>query len=1170
MIDIQDLVQPIHWQITQSLLSWLTDLLPSGDNVCFPCLQHLFIGYNPDYICNLVIDTSEEQCVGENIDQQKVIEACKIKILRCTSFDLPLVLVTQTTDDEKNQLLIQQYYELHKRKSFADVFPQHRGKSLHSTSRSTPFATIICSVSKKQIIYTYTQIYDTIIYDSNIVNEIKLNNLQTELEVINKIKSHFLKQDGPRILIIRVDYLTEYKQLLFLKHILINAIDDESKEPSDHCVWLVIHLQRNMLGEAKNNVLFHGWQVDMIDDLNAYNPISIENLMNSSYYDLIVQEPFQLSEDLFNELVNRTLSKLRYEVANNQLESRINQRRNIITDCLIQDNRSELRVLIRDKLFLLIKKIYRDQDDKRFSDWRKDLLNNGLIIATCRSLNEAFKATIVRFYEAYFILLFAHLERYNFFDSYQFIRKQDENEQELLKGIWDTSLTSSLKNIDENVMNLNNVEISLVFDLRLPCAMIEYTVIRGICKILSKQQSENDITVGDFEQRLWLKLNEKTIYGKKIIFKIFENDKLFEHYFNDLLCSFLNENNIQLTSNFVFKIICTNPTRSNKTRFQSLLTNWEEIIQIFRIFELGTSLIDENSLLKTCMRQFIVIDDQYRVDANNKNDLYTLILSKEGFVQLEPCNDEQHLKSNSNDNRDLFIENSLMNLLKKLQKPKYVRNVESPKQLITKYDLIYHGIRTLKNYVVDNLDRFSSHISLIRSITTLFDNQFSAKIIKQIYVEDDATNFDSCNLIHRFIERLTNIIETAENHIKADKTTIQRTILKLECELLKNWLIDHGNQYSDVLTVINHNDTDLWRYSSKIFLYINRRLDLIENIENYHGQIPVENGKFKKLEKFFTKLSDQSCKIQLLLVNHLHTNLILPINENDFENILRKDYRFFERNMHEVNEHLGNERHHVRLIGLITWLKYYTQIYAFVLHNDSHEDIMSNIDRFLARDESIFGATLKLFILKQLVHMSKNVTLTDVRDLFVHRNVVWLRPLITRIEPLATNRDLILPLPLFEGHNEYLNINETLNNFDNIDKVRTLIKNCRTNQELAYGFYLWFIQYYCRYLTPNIQKDQRFIQVFSVDLKQLLIDSFEPIGFNLLASLCCNFSDGSYFYLQPNMSKKAFYCRLIALNIVVLCLSTKTCPKTTYFGTLLLIKINICLKTILITFNLYV
>ncbi|CAM4941343.1 unnamed protein product [Rotaria socialis] len=1141
MIDIQDLVQPVHWRITEILLDWLTSILPSGDNIRFPCLQHLFIGYNHDYICNLVIETSEEQSLGENVDQQKVIESCKIKILSCSSFDLPLVLVTQKTDDKKNQMLIEQYYKYNKRESFADVFPQHRGKRFHSISRSTPFVAMLSSVVAKKIIYTYTQNYDEIIYDSNIVEEIKLNNLQTELELLNKIKAHFLKKDGSRILIIRVDYLTEHKQLLSLKHILLNAIDDESKEPSDKRIWLVIHLQRNMLGEAKNDVLFHGWQVDMIDDLNAYNPISIETLMNPSYYNLITQEPFKLSGNLFDELVNRTLSKFRYQVANNQLESKINQRRNIITDCLIEDNQSELRSLIRDKLFILIENIHHDRADKRFSDWRKDLLNNGLIIATCRTLTEAFNATIVQFYETYFLLLFAHLERYNFFDSYQFIQKQDENERTLLKQIWDVCLTSSLKSIDTNVINLDSVEIPLVFDLQLPCAMIEYKVIQGICKIVSKQQSENDVTVGDFKQLIWHKLNEKTIYGKELIGKIFKKEELFRHYYHDLLCSFLNENNIQLSTDFVIHMICANPTFSNKTRFQSLLANWEETIQIFRIFELGASLIGEKSMLNTCLRQFIKSDDPSHVDTNKKNDLYTLILSREGFSLVDPGNGERQNKENSNDNRDLFIEISLMNLLKKLQKPKYVRNTESPQQLITTYDLIYHGIFTLTNYTVDNLDRFSSHICLIRSITALFDNQSAATIIKHIYADDNGVNFETCDLIHGFIEQLGNLIQTETDSLQADQATVQRTLLKLEIDLLKNWLIDHSDQYCDVLTLINRNDTDLWRYSTKIFLYINLHLDLMEKIDHYSGRIPLENDNLKKLEKFLKKLANQpSSKIQLLLVNHLHTKLILSMDENNFENILAKDYASFKRNMVEVNENLSNKRHHVRLIGLITWLKYYTQIYAFVLHNDSHQDVMSHIDRFLVRDESAFGATIKLFILKQLVHMSMSVTLTDVRELFAHRNVVWLRPLITRVEPLAITRDLVLPLPLFEGHDEYIIVNETLNNFGNIEEVRNLIKKCRNNQPLTYGFYSWFIQYYCRYLTPNIQIDERFVHVFCVDLKQLLIESFDHIGFNLLAALCSNFSDGSYFYIRPNMPKKEFYCRLIALNIVALCLSTKT------------------------------
>ncbi|CAF2953541.1 unnamed protein product [Rotaria sp. Silwood2] len=215
---------------------------------------------------------------------------------------------------------------------------------------------------------------------------------------------------------------------------------------------------------------------------------------------------------------------------------------------------------------------------------------------------------------------------------------------------------------------------------------------------------------------------------------------------------------------------------------------------------------------------------------------------------------------------------------------------------------------------------------------------------------------------------------------------------------------------------------------------------------------------------------------------------------------------------------------------------------------------MLNIDRLLARDESKFGSTIKLFILKQLVHMTNNVTLAEVRELFAHRNTVWIKPLITRVESMSINRDLVLPLPLFEGHDEYLYVNKTLNNFGKIDEIQNLIKKCQNNQQFTYGFYLWFIQYYCRFITPNDQIDQQFVKIFSVDFKQLLVDTFEPIGFNLLISLCSNFTVGSYFHLQPNMLKKELYSRLIALNIVVLCLSTKNCKKITYLGTLLFDK----------------
>jgi len=199
LIKIQDLVHPQHWQMTSRLLNWLVGLLPMGKNDHFPLLQHLFIGYNSYHICSLVIDTWDElEREQQNVDQQDVMTLCKEKLLRVGSFDLVLTLALKTNDTEDNQELIKQYYDSHARATFAKVIA--RGVS-------------------KQIIYTYTQIYDNIPYDNETTEEIKLGNFKMELEVVNKIKAHYQSDDSKRLLLIRIDYRAEHKQLLSIKHI---------------------------------------------------------------------------------------------------------------------------------------------------------------------------------------------------------------------------------------------------------------------------------------------------------------------------------------------------------------------------------------------------------------------------------------------------------------------------------------------------------------------------------------------------------------------------------------------------------------------------------------------------------------------------------------------------------------------------------------------------------------------------------------------------------------------------------------------------------------------------------------------------------------------------------------------------------------------------------------
>ena len=329
LVKIQDLVHPQHWEMTTHLHKWLADLLPTGQNDHFPLLQHLFIGYNSYHICSLVIDTWEElNRQQHNVDEQEVMNLCKEKLLRVSSFDLVLTLALKSSNAEDSEGLIKQYYNIHARATFTEII-----------ARAAP----------KQIVYTYTQIYDNIHYDNETIEEIKLGNFKMELEIVNKIKAHYQSDNSKRLLLIRIDYRADHKQLLSIKHIVLNAFNEHTQQ-HDRYVWLIIHLQRNILDVATNDILFDNWSVDMIDDLNVNKLIPIDLVMNPSYKVLVTHQQFIMSECVFGDMIERCLSKCRYNVSNKQTEARRNQRRNAIIDCLsIADTQFSLRRIVQEK-----------------------------------------------------------------------------------------------------------------------------------------------------------------------------------------------------------------------------------------------------------------------------------------------------------------------------------------------------------------------------------------------------------------------------------------------------------------------------------------------------------------------------------------------------------------------------------------------------------------------------------------------------------------------------------------------------------------------------------------------------------------------------------------------------------------------------------------------------
>ncbi len=71
--------------------------------------------------------------------------------------------------------------------------------------------------------------------------------------------------------------------------------------------------------------------------------------------------------------------------------------------------------------------------------------------------------------------------------------------------------------------------------------------------------------------------------------------------------------------------------------------------------------------------------------------------------------------------------------------------------------------------------------------------------------------FESCESIESLVKKLQ------DGQVFGDKETIQRRVMKLKIELLKNWLANHTDQYCEVLKLIARNENYLWKYSAKIF-----------------------------------------------------------------------------------------------------------------------------------------------------------------------------------------------------------------------------------------------------------------------------------------------------------------------------------------------------------------
>jgi hypothetical protein len=138
-----------------------------------------------------------------------------------------------------------------------------------------------------------------------------------------------------------------------------------------------------------------------------------------------------------------------------------------------------------------------------------------------------------------------------------------------------------MKKIDMSIMSQNYIEIPLIFDLHLPCATIEYEIIRQIRQMIVQDRQNKDENWIDFAYK---QLISKSIYGE-FINQILDDQDLFDHYYYDQLTLARNEANIQqLSTSFIQRLLTSKLLGTVKDRLKYLLIDYEELFEIMRIY----------------------------------------------------------------------------------------------------------------------------------------------------------------------------------------------------------------------------------------------------------------------------------------------------------------------------------------------------------------------------------------------------------------------------------------------------------------------------------------------------------------------------------------------------------------------------------------------------------
>jgi len=1115
-LKIEDILDPNERLLKEELEKWITSIIKLENYPELIKPEQVFVNYNSEYLFSLIIQTRNTLATQqEDYNDLKILEACKKQLISTSSFDFPVLVSLNINDEETKEDLLSTYYKIKSLpfKDFVDKIISER------------------NTIQKKIVYTYTQISEDIVFsDKTRVKEIKFKSFRSETEILDEVLKYFASEES--LLVIRIELIEEIHHLPLIKHLILNCLNSH-KHRKGHHLMILIHLQRYNVGQVNIDTLFQDWESIMFDNINHEFAHPIEFIKQPSFQRLMTSNLLSSLDNLLEDLFDRCLSKVKYNV---EIENKnqLNERRNYILGSLKTDSGIALLDLIKNKIIEVIGK---DKMNMRFRDWRKYILLEEWIRADAISSVEAMDLALTKYYEGFMMKIIYQLEKDSLLDSYLEAATDHDN---YLINLWKENFPRLEININER-LNDQVVEINSTFGLSFPFSTYEEVKISSIQENIDEVLKKEDRDLLD--QLTLEKFVEMSFFGEKIAENLFEKKEIFDKYFKDQLYLSLKKRGSKLHLEFADLVLDNMFMGDRKAKFLYFLTCSKECNLVFNVIEALITMEQGRNILRKSLKGILNLDEINQTEIVFEALPKYLLLSKNGvyynshkedfleFGEKIPFEDLEQAKS---EKAILYL--LFQNIVEEVSSCNYISKFKSITEIKSSFRLLEEKI--IKTGIFpDNMESFRPWIDLLHFIEICDkkpDQQFN-KVAEWLKQFEDSGIFSDAKTINKLIHYLKEKVNFKENLEKPER---ERKIMKLHTQFYKNLISLYEDEFFEQVLGKVDEDPDLWKNSGKIINFFDNYTTFSESIMAHHGNLEEnikENSGLETLENILSKMSE---KIKLMMINQAFVTLESEWRDT-YQQILAENFIDFKRNFiyFERQARVAQDQGfaHVAFLAVSVWLKTYLYFYSIALENDEREiKVLKEIDVALC-EISPEISTLKLYVLKNLkIRLNKSVK--DLRKEYAERNVLWIKPFLKENPNKDQAIDVIVPLPLYQSE-QFRKVDLIMADLYNLNEAtfKELINFFKKNPgdyNQLICIYSWFLRLYSNYLREKFTVDPDFIKLIKNHEKEL-IQILGEVGYSLIILLMNNFDPNSFFHLKEGLKQEKIYQKLVALNTMI-------------------------------------